>query len=52
MTARDNVAGHYGGDGEIARRIDEQLRLSGLTDDHALSPSDLAAVDQFHVGGL
>lgn len=52
MTARDNITGHYGGDGEIARRIDEQLRLSGLTDDHTLSPSDLAAVDQFHVGGL
>jgi SAM-dependent methyltransferase len=52
MTARDNITGHYGGDGELARRIDEQLRLSGLTDDHTLSPTDLAAVDQFHVGGL
>jgi cyclopropane fatty-acyl-phospholipid synthase-like methyltransferase len=52
MTARDNIAGHYDGDREIARRIDEQLRLSGLTDNHTLSPSDLAAVDQFHVGGL
>jgi SAM-dependent methyltransferase len=52
MTARDNITEHYAGDGEIARRIDEQLRLSGLTDDHILSPSDLAAVDQFHVGGL
>jgi SAM-dependent methyltransferase len=52
MTARDNITGHYGGDGEIARRIDEHLRLSGLTDDHTLSPTDLAAVDQFHVGGL
>src|SRR5260370_32308922 len=52
MTAHDNITGHYGGDGEIARRIDEQLRLSGLTDDRTLSPSYLAAVDQFHVGGL
>jgi SAM-dependent methyltransferase len=52
MTPRDNITGHYGGDGEIARRIDEQLRLSGITDDHTLSPSDVAAVDQFHVGGL
>src|ERR1700730_10593029 len=52
MTARDNITGHYGGDGESARRIDEQLRLSGLTDDHTPSPSVLAAVDQFHVGGL
>src|SRR5258708_547100 len=52
MTARDNITGHYGGDGEIARRIDEQLRLSGVADDHNLSPSDLAALDQFHVGGL
>jgi SAM-dependent methyltransferase len=52
MTARDNITGHYGGDGEIARRIDEQLRLSGVADDHNLSPSDVAAVDQFHVGGL
>jgi len=52
MTARDNITGHYAGDGEIARRIDEQLRLSGVADDHNLSPSDLAAVDQFHVGGL
>lgn len=52
MTARDNVTGHYGGDGEIGRRIDEQLHLSGLTDDRTLSPSDLEAVDQFHVGGL
>jgi len=51
MTARDNITGHYGGDGEIARRIDEQLRLSGVADDHNLSPSDLAALDQFHVGG-
>jgi SAM-dependent methyltransferase len=52
MTARDNITGHYGGDAEIARRIDEQLRLSGVADDHTLSPTDLAAVDQFHVGGL
>jgi SAM-dependent methyltransferase len=52
MTARDNITGHYGGYGEIAHRIDEQLRLSGLADDHNLSPSDLAALDQFHVGGL
>ena len=52
MTTRDNITGHYGGDGEIARRIDEQLRLSGVADDHTLSPSDIAAVDQFHVGGL
>jgi len=52
MTARDNITGHYGGDGEIARRIDEQLRSSGVADDHDLSPSDVAAVDQFHVGGL
>src|SRR6266478_9678670 len=52
MTARDNITGHYGGEGEIARRIDEQLRLSGLTDGHTLSPSDIEAVDQFHVGGL
>ncbi len=52
MTARDNIARHYGGDGKIARRIDEQLRLSGVADDHNLSPSDLAALDQFHVGGL
>src|SRR5260370_38709578 len=52
MTARDNITGHYGGDGEIARRIDDQLRVSGLTEDHTLWPSDLEAVDQFHVGGL
>jgi len=52
MTARDNITGHYGGEGEIARRIDEQLRLSGLTDGHTLSPSDIEAVDQFHVGGV
>jgi SAM-dependent methyltransferase len=52
MTAHDNITGHYSGDGEIARRIDEQLRLSGVADDHTLSPSDVAAVDQFHVGGL
>src|SRR5260370_15328842 len=52
MTARGNITGHYGGDGEIARRIDEQLSLAGVADDHNLSPSDLAALDQFHVGGL
>jgi MPBQ/MSBQ methyltransferase len=52
MTACDNITGHYGGDGEIARRIDEQLRLLGLAGDHTLSPNDVAAVDQFHVGGL
>jgi SAM-dependent methyltransferase len=52
MTARDNITGHYGGDGEIARRIDEQLRLSGVADGHNLSPTDVAALDQFHVGGL
>jgi MPBQ/MSBQ methyltransferase len=52
MTASDNITGHYGGDGEIARHIDEQLRLSGFTDDHTLSPSDVEAVDQFHVGAL
>ena len=52
MTASDNITGHYSGDGEIGRRIDEQLRLSGVADDHTLSPSDVAAVDQFHVGGL
>jgi len=52
MTARDNITRHYGGEGEIARRIDEQLRLSGVADDHNLSPSDLAALDQFHAGGL
>jgi MPBQ/MSBQ methyltransferase len=52
MTAFDNIAGPYGGDGEIARRIDEQLRLSGVADDHTLSPNDVAAVDQFHAGGL
>jgi hypothetical protein len=45
MTPRDNIIGHYGGEGEIASRIDEQLRLSGVTDDHTLSPSDVAAVD-------
>ena len=45
MTASDKITGHYSGDGEIARRIDEQLRLSGVTDDHTLSPSDVAAVD-------
>jgi cyclopropane fatty-acyl-phospholipid synthase-like methyltransferase len=50
MTSRDNITEHYSGDGEIARRIDDQLRSSGLTDDQTLSPSDLAAVDQFHVG--
>jgi SAM-dependent methyltransferase len=52
MIERDNISGHYSGHGEIRRRIDEQLHLSGLTDDHTLSPSDLEAVDQFHVGGL
>ena len=52
MTARDDITGHYGGNAEIARRIDEQLRLSGVADDHTLSPSDVAALDQFHVGGL
>jgi len=26
--------------------------LSGVADDHNLSPSDVAALDQFHVGGL
>jgi len=52
MTASDNITAHYSGDGEIGRRIDEQLRLSGVADGHNLSPSDIAAVDQFHVGGL
>jgi MPBQ/MSBQ methyltransferase len=52
MTEYDNITGHYGGDGEIARRIDEQLRLLGVADGHNLSPNDVAAVDQFHVGGL
>ena len=52
MTASDNITGHYSGDGEIGRRIDEQLRLSGVANDHTLLPSDVAAVDQFHVGGL
>jgi len=52
MTASDKITGHYSGDGEIARRIDEQVRLSGVADDHTLSPSDVAALDQFHVGGL
>jgi MPBQ/MSBQ methyltransferase len=52
MTEYDNITGHYGGDGEIARRMDEQLRLLGVADGHNLSPNDVAAVDQFHVGGL
>jgi ubiquinone/menaquinone biosynthesis C-methylase UbiE len=52
MTASDKITGHYSGDGEIARRIDEQLRLSGVADDHTLSPSGVAALDQFHGGGL
>ena len=52
MTARDNITEHYGGDGEIARRIDEQLRLLSVADSHKLSPNDVAALDQFHVGGL
>ncbi len=52
MTEYANITGHYGGDGEIARRIDEQLRLLGVADGHNLSPNDVAAVDQFHVGGL
>jgi 2-polyprenyl-3-methyl-5-hydroxy-6-metoxy-1,4-benzoquinol methylase len=52
MTAYDNITRLYSGDGEIGRRIDEQLRLTAVADDHTLSPSDVAAVDQFHVGGL
>jgi ubiquinone/menaquinone biosynthesis C-methylase UbiE len=52
MEERGAVARHYASGDDLERRIVEQLRGVGLLEGQSLSPRDLAALDQFHVGGL
>jgi ubiquinone/menaquinone biosynthesis C-methylase UbiE len=52
MEARGAVTRHYAGGDDLERRIVEQLRSVGLLEGQSLSSRDLAALDQFHVGGL
>jgi ubiquinone/menaquinone biosynthesis C-methylase UbiE len=52
METRGAVARHYAGSDDLEQRIVEQLRGAGLLEGQSVSPRDLAALDQFHVGGL
>ena len=52
MEARGAVTRHYASGDDLEQRIVEQLRSAGLLEGQSLSPRDLAALDQFHVGGL
>jgi SAM-dependent methyltransferase len=52
METRGAVARHYAGGDDLEQRIVEQLRGAGLLEGQSVSPRDLAALDQFHVGGL
>src|ERR1700680_1508126 len=52
MDARGAVTRHYASGDDLEQRIVEQLRSAGLLEGQSLSPRDLAALDQFHVGGL
>jgi ubiquinone/menaquinone biosynthesis C-methylase UbiE len=52
MEARGAVTRHYASGDDLEQRIVEQLRGAGLLEGQRLMPRDLAALDQFHVGGL
>jgi SAM-dependent methyltransferase len=52
MEARGAVTRHYASGDDLEQRIVEQLRSAGLLEGRAISPRDLEALDQFHVGGL
>jgi SAM-dependent methyltransferase len=52
MEGHGAVTRHYASDDDLEQRIVEQLRSAGLLEGQSLSPRDLAALDQFHVGGL
>lgn len=52
METRGAVARHYASGDDLEQSIVEQLRSVGLLEGQSLSPRDLAALDQFHVGGL
>jgi ubiquinone/menaquinone biosynthesis C-methylase UbiE len=52
MEAREAVTRHYASGDDLEQRIVEQLRSAGLLEGQSLSSRDLAALDQFHVGGL
>lgn len=44
----DDVASHYGGDGDLSNAIAESLRRAGKDMDR-LTTADLATVDEFHI---
>ncbi len=46
----DRVASHYAGGGDLASAIADSLRIAGKNIDK-LATSDLATVDEFHIGG-
>jgi ubiquinone/menaquinone biosynthesis C-methylase UbiE len=46
----DNVAVHYGGDGDLVAAIADRLHASGKNLD-ALTTADLAGIDEFHIRG-
>ena len=52
MEASGAVTSHYASGDDFEQRIAEQLRAAGLLEGQSPSPRDLAALDQFHVGGL
>jgi SAM-dependent methyltransferase len=52
MEGHGAVTRHYASGDDLEQRIVEQLRGAGLLEGQSLSPRDLAALDQFHVGGL
>jgi SAM-dependent methyltransferase len=52
MDTREAIARHYSVGPDLDRRIDEVLGAAGLNEAKSASPGILAALDQFHVGGI
>src|SRR5258708_31604376 len=52
METPDAIARHYSVGTDLDRRIDEVLGAAGFKKAKPPSPGILAALDQFHVGGI
>jgi SAM-dependent methyltransferase len=52
MQTREAIARHYSVGTDLDRRIDEALGAAGFNQAKPASPDILAALDQFHVGGI
>jgi SAM-dependent methyltransferase len=52
MQARETIARHYSVGTDLDRRIDEVLGAAGFNKGNPASSDILAALDQFHVGGI